>query len=309
LNGGRNAPTSSYAAFIPVFSWDAVEGLYVGGQFWDGRADTLKDQAKGPFLNPVEMAMADEAAVIAAIAAPANPNYKKYLKLFQSAYGVDLQTIDFSDSTLITTLYDRMAEAIGLFEQTTRFISFSSKYDYVLAGLTTLTPQEEAGLALFEGAAGCALCHPSQALVNADGTIVPPLFTDHTYDKLGVPKSTNPLISANPVDYGLGGRLGLPGENGKFRVSTLRNIAMTPPYAHNGYFATLAGIVNFYNTRDVGLWPPPEVPENVNSDELGDLGLTPQQEADLVAFLLTLTDGFAAAMPANFVLPPVTPLN
>jgi len=309
LNGGRNAPTAAYAAFTPVFAWDAAAELYVGGQFWDGRADTLKDQAKGPFLNPVEMAMANEAAVIAAIANPGNPNYKNYLRLFQRAYGVDLNAIDYTDDAQILTLYDQVAEAIGTFEQTPRFTEFTSKYDLFLAGLTTLSAQELSGLALFEGVAGCALCHPSQALVNADGTIVPPLFTDHTYDNLGVPKSTNPLISANPIDYGLGGRLGDSNQNGKFRVSTLRNLELTAPYTHNGYFATLPEIVNFYNTRDIGAWAPPEVPENVNTTELGNLGLTPQQEADLVAFLLTLTDGFATGRPANFVLPPVTPLN
>jgi len=309
LNGGRNAPTAAYAAFTPIFQWDAAAGLYIGGQFWDGRADTLKDQAKGPFLNPVEMAMANEAAVIAAIASAGNPNYKNYLKLFQRAYGVDLTTIDYSNTAQILALYDQVAEAIGAFEQTPRFIEFNSKYDYYLAGLTTLNAQELSGLALFEGAAGCALCHPSQALVNANGTIVPPLFTDHTYDNLGVPKSTNPLISGNPIDYGLGGRLADTNENGKFKVSTLRNLTLTAPYAHNGYFATLAQIVNFYNTRDVGFWAPPEVPENVNVTELGNLGLTPQQEADLVAFLMTLTDGFGGAMPANFVLPTITPLD
>jgi len=309
LNGGRNAPTSAYAAFTPVFFWDAAAGLYVGGQFWDGRADTLKDQAKGPFLNPVEMGMADEAAVIAAIASHGNPNYNQYVKLFQSVYGVNLRAIDYTNEPQILGIYNQVAEAIGTFEQTTRFTEFSSKYDYYLAGLTALSAQELSGLALFEGVAGCAGCHPSQAMLNPDGTIVPPLFTDHTYDNLGVPKSTNPLIAGNDIDYGLGGRLNDAAENGKFRVSTLRNIAVTAPFAHNGYFATLAEIVNFYNTRDVGSWDPPEVADNVNTNELGDLGLTPQDEADLVAFLMTLTDGFAPAMPATFVLPPVTPLN
>jgi len=67
--------------------------------------------------------------------------------------------------------------------------------------------------------------------------------------------------------------------------------------AHNGYFATLEEIVHFYNTRDILSWPPPEVPENVNTEELGNLGLTAQEEADLVAFLRTLTDGYRIAPP------------
>lgn len=309
LNGCRNAPPSGYAAFSPVFQWDAVEGLYFGGQFWDGREDTVKGQAKGPFLNRVEMGMPSEAAVIAAIADPQNPNSAIYHKLFKDVYGVNLKTVDFADNTVILGIYDQVAEAIGTFEQTKRLTEFSSKYDYYLAGLTTLTLQEEAGLLLFEGQAGCNACHPNEATFNADGTITPPLFTDFSYDNLGVPANTNILFDGCDTDLGLGGRLGVPAEDGKFKVSSLRNIGMTPPYAHNGFFVTLAEIVNFYNTRDVATWPPPDVPVNVNEDELGHLGLTPQQEADLVAFLLTLTDGYGNGMPATFVLPPITPLQ
>lgn len=305
LNGGRNSPTSGYAAFIPKFGFNDAEGLYFGGQFWDGRADTLKDQAKGPFLNPVEMAMPGEAAVIAAIADPANKNYKQYVKLFASVYGIDL-----TDPNLdIANAYDKTAQAIAVFEQTTRFVKFNSKFDYYLAGKAKLTAQERNGLALYEGKAKCAVCHPSAATINPDGTIVPPLFSDYTYDNLGIPKSMNPLIINNDIDLGLGGRLKDPAENGKFRVPSLRNIALTPPYGHNGYFATLEEIVRFYNTAGDGTWPAPEVAENVNRDELGELGLTPQEEADLVAFLKTLSNDYKDEMPLNFVLPPVTPLN
>jgi cytochrome c peroxidase len=76
---------------------------------------------------------------------------------------------------------------------------------------------------------------------------------------------------------------------------SLRNIAATPPYAHNGYFATLEDVVHFYNTRDVADagWPAPEVTQNVNTDELGNLGLTAEEEAAIVAFLKTLTDGYS----------------
>ena len=305
LNGGRNSPTSGYAAFIPTFGFDDAEGLYFGGQFWDGRANTLKDQAKGPFLNPVEMAMPDAAAVIAAIADPANKNYKQYVKLFASVYGIDL-----TDPNLdIVNAYDKTAQAIAVFEQSTRFVKFNSKFDYFLAGKAKLTTQELNGLALYEGKAMCSACHPSAATINPDGTIVPPLFSDFTYDNLGIPKSMNPLIINNDIDLGLGGRLGDPAENGKFRVPSLRNIALTPPYGHNGYFATLEEIVLFYNTAGDGTWPAPEVAENVNRDELGDLGLTPQEEADLVAFLKTLSNDYKDEMPTSFVLPPMTPLN
>ena len=101
-------------------------------------------------------------------------------------------------------------------------------------------------------------------------------------------------------DVGLGGFLRTAGypeseaaaADGAFKVPTLRNIGKTAPYGHNGYFATLEEIVHFYNTRDVAEehWPVPEVPRNVNVDELGNLGLTPQEEAAVVAFLRTLDD-------------------
>jgi len=75
-------------------------------------------------------------------------------------------------------------------------------------------------------------------------------------------------------------------------VQSLRNIAVTDPYMHNGVFKTLHEVVDFYNTRDVKSWPAPEVADNVNQDELGDLGLTDEEVNDLVAFLETLTDGY-----------------
>jgi cytochrome c peroxidase len=94
------------------------------------------------------------------------------------------------------------------------------------------------------------------------------------------------------VDLGIGGVVKKPEENGKFRVPTLRNVAVTTPYMHNGIFKTLRQVVLFYNTRDVGPWPTPEVPQNVNHEELGNLGLTEQDVDDIVAFLRTLTDGY-----------------
>jgi cytochrome c peroxidase len=79
---------------------------------------------------------------------------------------------------------------------------------------------------------------------------------------------------------------------GKHKVMSLRNIGLTAPYMHNGVFATLEEVVHFYNTRDVEVWPPPEVPMNVNVNELGNLELTPGEEAAIVAFMLTLSDGY-----------------
>ena len=94
------------------------------------------------------------------------------------------------------------------------------------------------------------------------------------------------------VDVGLGETVNDPAQNGKFRVPTLRNVALTTPYMHNGVFKTLFSLLAFYNTRDVTEWPTPEVSENVNKEELGNLGLTNQELEDIVAFLKTLTDGW-----------------
>jgi cytochrome c peroxidase len=155
-------------------------------------------------------------------------------------------------------------------------------------------------MALFvsEKKGNCAACHPTTP--SPDGT--PPLLTDFTYDNLGAPRNPeNPFYKLphelNPdgfyyVDLGLALTVNEPSANGKFRVPSLRNVALTSPYLHNGVFKTLYQVVSFYNTRDVAPWPAPEVPENVNREELGDLGLTNQEVEDIVAFLNTLTDGW-----------------
>ncbi len=273
--GTRNSPSSAYASFSPPFQFNGE--LWIGGQFWDGRASTLEEQAKGPFLNPVEMNNTKE-GVIQAI------RNSQYAQMFRRVYGP-------KSLNNVETAYDLVARAIAAFERTNQLNSFTSKYDFYLKGQVALTQQELQGLALFNDPAkgNCAACHPSEVVNGA-----PPLFTDFSYDNLGIPK--NPQIEELiggpvPVDYGLGAILGDPGENGKFKVMTLRNLAKTAPYGHNGYFKTLKEIVHFYNTRDVETWPPPEVLENVNTDELGNLGLTSQEEDDIVAFLMTLTDG------------------
>ena len=331
LNGGRNAPTSSYAAFIPLFAWDSTQNSFFGGQFWDGRAPTLKDQAKGPFLNPVEMAMQDEAHVVAAMLEPTNKRINDYLRLFEQLFAIDLTAVDTTwNSPEALQAYDKAAEAIGAYEQSFEFTSFTSKYDYYLAGQANLNADELRGLEIFENPelGNCAACHPSRATVTAEG-IIPPLFTSFDYENLGIPKNLNPMLAGFPIDYGLGARADLdsfnpdlektvledgsvlyPSEAGKFRVSSLRNIFRNAPYTHNGYFATLDDLVHFFNTRDVSAenWPAPEVADNLTA-ELGDLGLTPQQEADLVAFLKALNDGYATQTPAKFILPDMVALD
>lgn len=289
LVGGRNAPSAAYAAYSPAFHYDETEGHYVGGQFWDGRAATLADQAKGPFLNPIEMRNKDKSTVVAAVKA------STYGDLFERVYGEGI--FDKTDAA-----YDNIADAIATYEASSEVVRFTSKFDAVAKGKDTFTPAEARGKDLFEDdtKGRCSACHSSTA-VDAN---TPALFTDFIYDNLGVPKNaSSPFYDmpaeynpdgANFVDMGLGPIVGKTTENGKFKVPTLRNVARTGPYMHNGVFTTLRQVVEFYNTRDVdpAKWGPPEVAENVNNDELGNLKLTETEIDDIVAFMLTLTDGY-----------------
>jgi|APFre7841882724_1041349.scaffolds.fasta_scaffold06544_5 cytochrome c peroxidase len=315
LLGSRNAPTAMYSAFSPTFGRDA-EGAVVGGQFLDGRAATLEAQARGPFVNPIEMANPDAASVIEKLRASPNA------ALFESVYGQGALSN-------VETAYVQVAQAIAAFERTPELAPFSSKYDAYLDGSTQLSADELAGLRAFEDPmkGNCAACHPGRPT----GEGRSPLFTDFTYDNLGVPRNPHnrfyDMPSAfNPeghafVDRGLGATTGDSGDDGKFKVPTLRNIALTAAYMHNGYFATLESVVDFYNTRDMKpacvdpftgeadalrleCWPAAEVPMNVNGEELGNLGLSPLEVRQVVAFLETLTDGWngTASEPGSLVL-------
>jgi cytochrome c peroxidase len=314
--GNRKPPSSAYATLSPIFDYDENEELFVGGNFWDGRAtgenlgNPAADQALGPFLNPVEQNNASKQAVCEQVAA------SKYADLFEEVWGPD--TLDCSDDG-VEAMYDKIGLSIAEYEDSSEVNQFSSKFDRYMAGDVDLTEQEAWGLELFEGKALCAECHPSEPGPFSEHA----LFTDFTFDNLGVPKNPeNPFYGMdeiflddgtpiNPlgaawIDPGLGGFLETRSEwadkvdenMGKHKVPTLRNVdkrmgkGFPKAYMHNGVFKSLKEVVHFYNTRDVEDWPPPEVPENVNTDELGDLGLTPMEEDAIVAFMTTLSDGF-----------------
>jgi cytochrome c peroxidase len=339
LFGGRNSPISAYAMYAPIMYFDAVEGLWIGGQFWDGRAtgaylgDPLADQAVGPFLNPVEMANTDKAQVIDDI------KLSTYATLFEQVWGEG--SLDDVEAA-----YDKVGLSIAAFERTQLFAQFNSKYDFYLAaclqnggtpddcakglgkiadkvGKKVFSAEEWKGLTLFMGennndgilqkgeGAMCSACHVADWTLASDYALpvvvpawapegmVPPVFTDFTFDNLGIPKSEHMLLVNNSVDLGLGPVVGDEAENGKFKVMTVRNIGLSSPYGHNGYFERLKDIVHFYNTRDVpgslpqGMdWPLPEVPDTVNFDELGNLGLSDADEDALVEFMKTLSDGY-----------------
>lgn len=291
--GDRKPPAAAYAGDSPVLHYNGEDGVWVGGMFWDGRAtgwtlgDPLAEQAKGPFLNNREQNIANPAALVQLV------QNSRYAWLFEVVYGPDA----FAD---VNRAYDNIGRAIAAYERSDEVNPFNSRYDTYLRTGHGLSPLEMQGLKLFEGKAMCSACHPS------------PLFTDFTYDNLGTPRNPlNPVYSWHPdgemwVDEGLGAFLRTAGfsedvyasEIGKVKVPTLRNVdkrlgpTKIKAYTHNGVFKSIEEVVHFYNTRDVEseTWPDPEVAENVNSDELGDLGLTAREEKALVAFLKTLND-------------------
>ncbi len=314
--GNRKPPSAAYATLSPVFhmTWVNTTPLFMGGNFWDGRATGDKlgnpaaDQAQGPFLNPAEQALSGPADVVNEVC---NSDYSK---LFKKVWGKDI-----CKSGKVLLAYDKIALSIAAYENSAQVNAFSSKFDAFLKGKINLTKQEQQGSTLFNGKALCSACHSSAG--------PQPLFTDYTFDNLGIPRNPeNPFYAENNtwIDQGLGAFLANPNsgytayakENiGKHKVPTLRNVAKKPypefvkAYGHNGYFKSLKSIVNFYNTRDtkprcanpfaseqealaLNCWPIPEVTDNLNISEMGNLGLTAMEEDALVAFLETLSDGF-----------------
>lgn len=273
--GFRNAPSLLYASFAPPFS---LSDGPVGGFFRDGRASSLASQAQQPFITSFEMANTDAAEVIGRLHGSATT-----LAAFVAAYGEAV----LGDPD--TALQD-MGLAIAAYESEPEFHPFSSKYDYWLQRKAQLTSAEKNGLDLFNNPVkgNCTACHPSQP----QGYASQALFTDYTYDNIGVPRNWS--IPANtpgavspidgqpittvltPVDVPAAAEyayydLGLCGPMkplasdlnarpvlsattslcGLFKVPTLRNVAITAPYFHNGVFSNLHQVLEWYVTRDI----------------------------------------------------------
>lgn len=349
LAGFRNTPSLMYTSLTPAFFFDS-DGGPNGGFFRDGRAATLAEQGTMPFTTSFEMANADAAEVIARL------KTRPYLAQFVALYGDAV--LNDPDTALA-----RMGSALAAFEaEEPSFNPFSSKFDAYQRGQAQLSAQELRGLALFNNATkgNCSACHPS---TSANGS-TPPMFTDFSYDNLGIPR--NPLIPGNlasapdytPADstdgvqtyYDLGvcgpfreGTANKSASCGQFKVPTLRNIAVTAPYFHNGRFATLKEAIGFYVRRDTNPeeWYPTnadgtvtkfdDLPAayggqfvvtpgvvgsdagyvgNVNTGEIpynrviGDTpALSTDEIDDVITFLCTLTDGFDPARPTAQVLP------
>jgi cytochrome c peroxidase len=361
----RKPQTHAYAPFAPPLHYNASQGDFVGGNFWDMRATGIRlgspaaEQAQAPPLNPVEMGMPDAACVVYRI------SQRPYRSLFETVWGKQAFAITWPADTeqvcnkpgpaspadpfpvhldgigrgIMRTSFDGMALSIAAYEASSEVSPYSSKFDAVIAKNDTFTPQEQLGYETFRGKGRCNECHRD------GGPGEEPLFTDLTASNLGVPANrAMPYYAedtpdqlgyvANPagaafVDPGVGGYLagdhilsGQPNPNpawaryadkfkGKFQVPTLRNVDKRPhddfvkAYMHNGYFKNLKDVLHFYNTRDVlprcgpndpgekvSCWPAPEDPENLNTRQLGNLGLTDEEENAIVAFLKTLDDGY-----------------
>lgn len=303
-SGFRNAPTLRYLSFNTAFYFDG-EGTPTGGFNLDGRADSLAEQARRPFLASHEMANGTPAAVVTKLRGAS------YVSEFMQVFGSDI--FDRGDEA-----FDRAVFALQQYElESPEFRPFDSKFDYFLAGEVQLTDQELRGLALFNDPSkgNCGACHRAARL--PDGT--PPLFTDFTYDSFGGPRNDDIPANQDPAYFDLGlcgpDRTDLADRGdlcGAFKVPTLRNVAVTAPYFHNGKFSTLREVVSFYVRRDTNpeeWYPdagadkfddlPPQYRANVNTTEapynrkLGDPpALTSAEIDDVVAFLNTLTDGY-----------------
>jgi cytochrome c peroxidase len=324
--GNRKPPSSAYAGDSPKLHRDK-KGKFVGGMFWDGRAtgetlgDPLAEQALGPFLNPLEQNMPDKKAVVLAVMK------SDYARLFEQVWGPG--SLDAEKD--VEAAYARIGRSIAAYERSAEVNPFSSNFDdfwraAAAKGLKVEAIQEEnkkdfqnlglsgrglEGLVLFNTKGMCSACH---VLAAAGGK--PPVFTDYTYDNLGLPKNPqNPFYGQpaefNPegknwVDKGLGGFLETEAKYkafaavnyGKHKVPTLRNVDKRPSpgfaksFMHNGCFKSLKEVVSFYSTRDKARakWGPPEVAVNINTTEMGDLGLTDDEEKAIVDFMKTLTD-------------------
>jgi len=229
--GNRNAPT-------------IINRAYSLAQFWDGRATTLEEQAKGPIGNPIEMGNSHE-AIVARLKTIAG-----YRALFTKVFGTDEITID------------RTAMAIACFERTV--LSGNSPYDRYKAGdKRAMTPVQVQGMSVFFDKAKCDKCHEGSN------------FTLNAYANLGIgtdkpePDVGRFAVTKDPRDWGV------------FKTPTLREVARTAPYMHDGSLKTLDEVVEFYNKGGI---------KNKNLDSnLRPLNLTDQEKKSLVEFLKALS--------------------
>ncbi len=298
----RTSPSLLYLKYVPRFRYyqegDDPQLAPFGGLFWDGRADTIRDLARQPLLNPDEMNNRDGRSIAAKI------GRGSYASEFKRAFGSALED---PEATLTS-----VGNALEAFLSSDEMAPFSSRYDAFIRGRAQLTPLETQGLRLFKDPAkgGCLGCH---LFSEKEKDPASSMFTDYGYDAAAAPR--NPRLSGKrSVDLGLCERTDQETPSNdpmyciNFRTPSLRNVAVRDAYMHNGAFTRLRDVVAFYATRDTH----PErwyksgvkfetVPKkyrgqvNVTSPPYnrrpGDLPALDDHEIDaVVAFLRTLTD-------------------
>ncbi len=236
--GGRSAPPS-------------VNAAYMDTQFWDGRAPTLEEQAKGPPANPIEMGMPSHQFLVDKL-----KGIEDYKKRFQAVFGGEITM-------------DNVAKAIAAYERT--LLSGNSPFDrFRYAGEEdAISEQAMAGMGLFVGKARCVTCHQF--------TASHALFTDNNFHNLGVGFDTG---NEKP-DLGRYEVTGREQDKGAFKTPSLRNIALTAPYMHDGSDKTLEEVVEFY---DRGGHPNPNLDGGMMPLKLSD-----NEKAALVEFMKSLT--------------------
>ena len=293
LFGDRNAPSLTYAATVPALNRDA-EGNYSGGLFHDGRAEDLAAQALQPMLNLSEMQMQDAAAVVARVRAS-----PRYVDAFARHLGVDV-------GGPVDGAFSAIGKAIAAFERSPEFIAFDSRYDRALRGELALTDEEAKGRDLFFSAlTNCSRCHLLDTARVRHGEP----FSSFRYFNLGVPANRGARALSGRAqgepDAGLAGNPAVrdAATIGMYRVPSLRNVAVTGPYMHNGVFRELSTVLFFYNQyqgRNIAFainpetrlpWDPPEVPASIDRGRLREgQPMEPERIALLLAFLRALTD-------------------
>jgi len=285
LTGTRNAPTVINAAYMTTL-------------FWDGREPDLEGQSKQPPVNPVEGGLASHDMLVDIVRQD-----PEYVQAFRDVFGVEAAGITV----------DHIAQAIASFERTV--VAGNSAFDryYFAADSTAMSAAQVRGLAVYTGKGRCVSCHlieQTQAL-----------FTDNRFHNIGVgfksiqgkeaetaaafvrekragaDVDVTVLTRANMSELGRFAVSENPTEVGSFKTPTLRNVAITQPYMHDGSLATLEDVVDFYNNGGRAMETDPL--SGFQSGGIRPLNLTDQEKQDLVAFMKALTSPEFAARAQN----------
>lgn len=230
-----------------------INAAYQRLQFWDGRADELEGQALGPIQNPIEMDLSLDELVSRL------SQIEGYRSQFEAVFGTDVTS-------------EGIAKALAAFERTV--LSGDAPYDRYAAGdKAALSPAAERGHRVFFNRAHCSACHQG------------PNFTDGAFHNIGVG------LDDEQPDEGRRAISQLLGDRGAFKTPTLREIGRTAPYMHDGRFATLEDVIDYYDKGGT--------PNDQLDEEIYPLQLKPEEKADLAAFLREglSSDGYPLVEP------------